>query len=150
MQQFTVPQFIDVEDKIIGPITTRQFLIMITAAILVAIFWKIFDFSAFVVFSVMDILILGTFAFIKVNGSLFYFFILNFLQTLKRPGLRVWDKSFGKDMAVDEVEILPEKEEIYLKGEFSSSRLNELSLIVDTHGEYKGEKEGGVEVRKLK
>ncbi|KKS92044.1 MAG: hypothetical protein UV69_C0039G0006, partial [Parcubacteria group bacterium GW2011_GWE2_43_12] len=28
MQQFVVPQFIDVEDKIIGPITVRQFIII--------------------------------------------------------------------------------------------------------------------------
>ena len=27
--RFTVPQFIDVEDKIFGPLTTRQFLIML-------------------------------------------------------------------------------------------------------------------------
>ena len=27
MQQFVVPQFIDVEDKIIGSITVRQFII---------------------------------------------------------------------------------------------------------------------------
>lgn len=26
MQQFTVPQFIDVEDKILGPVTIRQLL----------------------------------------------------------------------------------------------------------------------------
>jgi hypothetical protein len=31
MQQFVVPQFIDVEDKIIGPISVRQFLtLMVT------------------------------------------------------------------------------------------------------------------------
>ena len=44
MQMFTVPQFIDVEDKIIGPITTRQFIIclvglglLVLAAYLLAI-----------------------------------------------------------------------------------------------------------------
>ena len=34
MQQFTVPQFIDVEPKIIGPITTRQFLIFLAAGLM--------------------------------------------------------------------------------------------------------------------
>ena len=150
MQQFTVPQFIDVEDKIIGPITTRQFLILISGAILIAIFWKIFDFTAFVFFSSMVVIFFATFAFVKINGVAFHYFLLNFMQTLKRPALRVWDKSFDKNNMNDEIEIVAEKEEIYLKGQFSSSRLNELSLIVDTHGEYKGEKNSGAEVKTLK
>lgn len=139
MQQFTVPQFIDVEDKIIGPITSRQFLIMIAAFILLAIFWQIFDFSAFVVFGLLDIAVFGTFAFVRVNSVPFHFFVLNVLQTFKRPHLRVWDKSFGKEMIVDEV-VAVVKEEIYFKTGFTSSRLNELSLMVDTQGVYKGEK----------
>lgn len=140
MQQFTVPQFIDVEDKIIGPITSRQFLIMITGAILIAIFWKLFDFSAFVTFSVLDVLVFGTFAFTKINGMPFHFFVLNFLQTLKRPGLRVWDKSFGKDIIFDEAPVVVQKEVIAQKASFSTTRLNELSLVVDTQGGYRGEK----------
>lgn len=32
MQQFLVPQFIDVENKIIGPLTVRQFVIFLIAA----------------------------------------------------------------------------------------------------------------------
>ena len=50
MQQFTVPQFIDVEDKIIGPITTRQFVIMLAGFTLIGISYKLFDFS-FIKFS---------------------------------------------------------------------------------------------------
>ena len=29
MEQFVVPQFIDAEDKILGPLTGRQFVIML-------------------------------------------------------------------------------------------------------------------------
>lgn len=148
MQQFTVPQFIDVEDKIIGPITSRQFLILMAGSMLIGLFWKILDFSAFAFFSSLNVLIFGTFAFVRINAMPFHFFMLNFLQTLKRPSLRVWNKSFGKDIVADEPEIIIEKEVIRYKTGFSSSRLNELSLIVDTQGSYKGEKkEGGADVR---
>ncbi len=34
MQQFVVPQFIDVEDKILGPLTVRQFLIMLVSCLI--------------------------------------------------------------------------------------------------------------------
>ena len=57
MQQFTVPQFIDVENKIIGPITARQFLILLIAAIIVAISYKIFDFSLFLTVGIFVFLI---------------------------------------------------------------------------------------------
>jgi len=150
MQQFTVPQFIDVEDKIIGPITSRQFLILIAGSMLIALSWKIFDFSAFVFFSSLDVIIFGSFAFVRVNSMPFHFFVLNFLQTLRRPALRVWNKSFGKDFIVDEPEIVIKNEEIHYKTGFSSSRLNELSLVVDTQGSYRGEKkEGGSEIKSV-
>jgi len=84
MQQFTVPQFIDVEDKIIGPITVRQFIIMLTGAIIDAICYKLADFSLFVT---LTVLIMGSsliIAFLRINGRPFHFFIFNFFETLKK------------------------------------------------------------------
>ena len=77
MQQFTVPQFIDVESKIIGPITTRQFLIILAAALLIALFYRIFDFSLFVFTTVIVLIIAAMFAFVKINSRPFHFFVLN-------------------------------------------------------------------------
>ena len=47
MQQFVVPQFIEVEDKILGPITVRQFLIMLIAGILIFIVYRFADTALF-------------------------------------------------------------------------------------------------------
>jgi len=139
MQQFTVPQFIDVEDKIIGPITTRQFLIILAGGILVAILYKVFDFSLFVTSTVFVGIICFTFAFIKINGRPFHFFILNVVQTLKKPNLRVWQMVDNQMSAVEaEVFLPPEiipKKNINLK----TSRLDQMSLIVDTYGQYRGD-----------
>jgi hypothetical protein len=139
MQQFTVPQFIDVESKIIGPITTRQFLILLCAAIVIAICYKLFDFSLFVTMAVIIFIIASTFAFAKINGRPFHFFVLNATQTLRRPRLRVWN---NKVTPVEQVQREP-----YVKAEFKAepkeyyktSRLAEMALIVDTKGRYKGE-----------
>ena len=100
MQQFTVPQFIDVEDKIIGPVTARQFIIMLAGFMLIAISYKIFSFNLFIGIGMAIFGTSGTLAFLKINGMPFHFFILNFTQTTRRPGLRVWDKTFGKDVIV--------------------------------------------------
>ena len=91
MQQFTVPQFIDVEAKIIGPLTVRQFLIVLAAALLGGISYRLFDFSLFITITVILLLLAATFAFVKINARPFHFFFLNVLQTL-RPRLRLWRK----------------------------------------------------------
>lgn len=140
MQNFTVPQFIDVEDKIIGPITARQFIIMLSGFMLMVLFYKLFDFSLFLVSSLLIFAITGIFAFFKINGMAFHFFILNFVQTLRRPSLRLWDNEFNA-MRIIEKKIEDNSEKTYIPPPpktFSKSRLSELALIVDTRGAYKG------------
>ena len=141
MQQFTVPQFIDVEDKIIGPVTTRQFVIILAGCLLIAISYKLFDFSLFVTVGILLLGITGTIAFARINGRPFHFFILNLIQTFKRPGLRVWnhkiylkeDYNLAKEKIIKKIPIND------FKNYPTKSRLAELSLIVDTQGSYKGE-----------
>ena len=77
MQQFVVPQFIDVEDKIIGPITTRQFIVLLAGFLIIAVSYKLFDFSLFVTFGLLVFAITSIFAFLKINGRPFHYFVLN-------------------------------------------------------------------------
>lgn len=139
MLQFTVPQFIDVEDKIFGPITVRQFIIMLVTALLIAVCYRIFDFTLFIVLGLLLFTIGTTFAFVKINGAAFHFFLLNLIQTIKKPGLRVWYKD-DTLIAGLEFDTLPAPAPIApSERQHSLSRLNELSLIVDTQGSYQGE-----------
>jgi hypothetical protein len=148
MQQFTVPQFIDVEDKIIGPITVRQFIILMISFGIDVLCYKILDFAAFIFATVLVLGSGGILAFLKINGRPFHYFILNFVQTIKKPSLRVWNHIIGKQYleekvkheelvttkAITQKHLLPYKHKYHAK-----SRLAELSLIVDTHGTYQGE-----------
>ena len=145
MQQFTIPQFIDVEDKIIGPITARQFIIMLSGCMLIGVSYKIFDFSAFLFIGIIIFAVSGIFAFAKINGRPFHFFVLNLIQTLKRANLRVWNHAISK-IAVD-YELKEGNLSSYLLIDADkrkhkrhiASRLAELALIVDTRGVYEGE-----------
>lgn len=139
MQQFTVPQFIDVESKIIGPITTRQFLIILAAAVIVGISYKLFDFSLFLTITVIVVIITAVFAFVKVNGRPFHYFVLNITQTLRRPGVRVWNNRLTVFEEIDRTPIVKPEEKPVVKEAYKSSRLAELALVVDTKGKYKGE-----------
>ena len=135
--QFLVPQFIDVESKIIGPITTRQFLIMMVAGMLDFIFYKIFYFNTFVIIALFVTAIFGIIAFFKVNGMPFHYFFLNLVQTLRRPRLRIW----GKEV----ITALPKEEKVEVKKEFiakepiAGSKLSSLALVVNTGGAFKEE-----------
>jgi len=141
MQQFIVPQFIDVEDKIIGPITTRQFIVLLVGFLIIAVSYKIFDFSLFITFGLLVLFVTGIFAFLKINGRPFHYFILNLLQTFKRPKLRVWHNGFlasGDEYGIEESRF-SQVARVVLDKRYTTSRLAELSLIVDTKGAYQGE-----------
>lgn len=138
MQQFVVPQFIDVENRIFGPITIRQFVIMLVAGLFIFISYKLADFGLFIVETVIIIFIFGLFAFFKINGRPLHYFILNFIQTLIKPRLRIWHKQITPQTIKDiisqpptEVKILPARKQL-----ISATRLTELALLIDTGGVY--------------
>lgn len=141
MDQFVVPQFIDVEDKIFGPITTRQFVILLSAGLVLFIAFKLADITLFIFLAALiggSALVL---AFVKINGQPFHYFLLNIVQTVRRPSRRIWYKSFSnaelneliKSGKVEMVEAVKEVPRM------SYNRIRDLSLIVNTGGYYKPE-----------
>ncbi len=139
MQQFTVPQFIDVENKIIGPLTVRQFMIILGAAVIIGISYKLFDFTLFLTVGIVTLVLAATFAFVKINGRPFHLFMLNAFQTLRRPGIRVWNnRIMAAEIGETNIEVKAEAQAAGPKM-YKKSRLAELALVVDTKGRYKGE-----------
>ncbi len=137
--QFVVPQFLDVESKIIGPITARQFLILLGVLVVEFAIYRIFLNVLFMIMFGVPILGVGlAFAFMKVNGQPFHFMILSLIQTLQKPHLRIWDKTLSDAdvriflQKVDE-DVAPPP---VRKAPIERSRLNELTLVVNTGGVY--------------
>lgn len=142
MQQFTAPQFIDVEPKIIGPITGQQFVIMLSYVIFAAILYRLLDLTFFLIFAIPTFFISVFISFIKVNGRPSYYLILNFIQTIKKPNIRVWNHQSDFSVYSDKDGLENLISETYaVKKAPTASKLTELSLIVDTMGAYKGESE---------
>ena len=144
--RFIVPQFIDAENKIWGPITIRQFIIVMVGGLFIFLAYKLSDFSLFLLQAFLTVVLTIVFAFYKVNGAPFHLFALNFIETLKKPNIRVWRKEYikievfkSKDEGAATEEVLPRKKMV------SSKKLSELSLIIDTGGAYKGESDANKE-----
>lgn len=141
MQQFMVPQFIDVEDKIIGPITVRQFVLILAGVLIGFLFFKLFTFWVFVVLAFIDLAIFGILSFARVNGRPVHFFLLNFLQTSRRPWLRIWNKEFYvRDIRETKIKVAEQGRVVRAqRPKVTRSRLNELSLVINTGGVYQGD-----------
>ncbi|MEK7115886.1 MAG: PrgI family protein [Patescibacteria group bacterium] len=143
-EKFIVPQFIDKEDQILGPITVRQFLILLVTTFCIFIFYKLLAFPYFVGSALLLAIFSGTFAFMKINGQPFHVFFVNFLQTSIRPQLRIWDKrptdaELRVWIASAQVASVPHVTAV--KPRPDSSRLRDLSLIVNTGGVYRPDEE---------
>lgn len=145
MQQFVVPQFISEEASILGPIKVRQFVILLVAAGIMFVIFRFSDIALFVVLSVPIVGFTLILAFYSPNGRPFHYFLLNLLQTFGHPSLRVWKKEVTTaevkaDLeSNDEIDI--HETTVVARRKPTSSRLAELSLIVDTGGVYKGPNE---------
>lgn len=139
MQQFVVPQFIDVEDKIFGPLSVRQFVMMMGGALLLFLEYRLASFTLFVLEGLVTLGFVGIFAFAKVNGMPFHYFLINLIASVKRPRIRVWQA------AIDDADLREGMEQpvVVAKSAPAShrpalqrSRLTELTLVVDTGGAY--------------
>jgi len=138
-QQFAVPQFIDAEDKIMGPVTVRQFLILIVAALGAFIIWKLATFWLAIVLAVLWFILAVVVAFVKINGQNFHVFLLSFVRTLVKPNLRVWKKDYTKEELTALMQMAPKvvvKEAAVQKERVARGRLSELSLTVNSGGAF--------------
>ena len=133
--QFVVPQFIEVEAKIIGPISVRQFIILMVMVIVDFLLFKLFPPIIFL----PSIILLSMFgfalAFATINGQAMHFVLLNLIQTLRRPRIRIWARTeyVERDEEDDDA---PTRVAYTPKHQVSSSHLAAMSLVVDTGGSY--------------
>ncbi len=137
--QFVVPQFIDNESKVIGPISVRQFIILLATAGLLYVEFELFSFAVFAVLGILTVTTGGVFAFVKVNSQPFHIFLLGLIQTLKRPRLAVWRREV-KSHTVEKRGRKDKKDKkddpFTPKPDVTQSHLAELALIADTQGKY--------------
>lgn len=146
-EKFVVPQFIDNEDKILGPITVRQFLICLGATLIIFIAYRILTFVPFIFTTVIVGGIAGVFGFLKINGQPFHLFFINALQTLTRPPKRVWNKDLNDAEVRAFISKPPKIAEIVAppKSRPESTRLRDLALTVNTGGVYNPDEDLGPE-----
>lgn len=89
---FNIPQFIDKEDKIVGPLTAKQLGWMFGAGGVMLLLWAILDISAFIMASIPVAAIFGALAFYRPNNMSLIAFIFSSVQFFFRPKMYIWKR----------------------------------------------------------
>ena len=136
MGQYKVPLDIEAEDKILGPLSLRQFIYVIIGLLWAGLMWLLFS-KIIVLMIVLIVPITGFFlllGFGRRQEQNFESYFVAVLQYFVVPRIRVWDKDLTQVELVKKVDIAPEV--IPIKN-INMGSLKQLALIMDTHGAQK-------------
>lgn len=88
--RFEVPQFIEIEDKIFGPLTWRQFLYLGGGVGMAVVIFFTTNLILFILFGLPLALLAGALAFYPINNRPFSFFLEAVFNYLTKQHLYLW------------------------------------------------------------
>jgi hypothetical protein len=94
--RFQVPQFIDVEDKLVGPLTLKQFIIYVLAAMLLVPVFLLSDLQLFLVIAVPVIGLAAALAHVRIANQSLFSLGLNAAKFALGGAYYVWDRAESK------------------------------------------------------
>ncbi len=125
--QFQVPQFIDIEDKIFGPFTFKQFIYLVGGAGLCFILYKLLPFLIAVPIMLAVAAFSLALTFYKINNKPFIFIVQAWLGYALQNKLYIWKR--GKKKKAEAKGEEPETESLVPR--LSDSKLKDLAWSLD-------------------
>jgi hypothetical protein len=113
---FNVPQFLDIEDKIVGPLTAKQLGWLGLGGVVLLVFYNFLDMQAFIIAAIIVGGIFSALAFYRPYGQPLIAFLMSSVYYIFRPRMYVWHR-------------LPEKIEIPKKGKSKDDVIHERKKI---------------------
>ena len=135
--QFKVPQFIDVEDKLFGPFTFKQFVYLVGGAGIIYVIYKVLPLwiGIFLIIPVAALSALLTFY--KINNKPFSYYLQAAASYAISSKLYIWKQRLAKNSdPKKDAEILPEASTLPM---LSSNKLRDLSWSLDIQSKQEGE-----------
>ncbi|MEQ1561338.1 MAG: PrgI family protein [Nitrospira sp.] len=127
--RYQVPQFIEIEDKIIGPFTLKQFVYVIGGVFMAfLVYTYVYFYIAILLIAVIIPLSLAL-AFYKINNKPFIDTLEAAFLFYTKENLYIWKKEEKKVVKSAEVN-KPEPAQVYVP-RLSDSKLKELSWSLD-------------------
>lgn len=137
--QYKVPQNIDIEDKVIGPLTLRQFTIILIATGIIMTFYFMFQGPMKILFYLLSFIVGAlaiVVAFMKYGDQNFEVFIFSAIKTFTNPRQRVWRKETFAELPKEVPQHAPVTAKATAKKDLTQVRsdLQRLAEVVDTGG----------------
>ena len=141
--QYKIPQNVGIEDRIVGPLTLRQLIILAvgfgTSYVLFSVLSKLYELNILeYIIIILPALFAAAFALIKINDIRLTKFVVLFLEFALKPKKRVWDHRGIASLVSPDLEgQKKETEELTSHLEEKAKKatnLKELSQILDSGG----------------
>ena len=147
-QQYQVPQFVDVEDKIFGPLDAKQFIMFIVAFLIIGALWvSPLPPQATIILAIPIIIFTILLAFYKVNGRSFMWYLYSMAHFIFTGKQFIWERRWEADFIAlrsEQLEREVEKKKASIgptKKSFDGGRIKTLARILDTSGHIVNEDE---------
>lgn len=119
--RFQVPQFVDIKDKIIGPLTLKQFMYYVVAGLALVPVYMLVDLSLFITLAIPVLAMAVLFAHVRLAGQAFGAVLMSAFGYYAGERLYLWRR-------VDKVSIMKVEGEEYGGGLPDDDRLQVSSL----------------------
>jgi len=128
--RFQVPQFIDIEDKIFGPFTFRQFVFLIGGGGMVFVFYKILPLWIGIFFILPIAGLTICLVFVKINSKPFIYYLEAAFNYFISSKLYIWKQRLVKKGDKQEEDV-PSPTTISNVPMLSDSKLKDLAWSLD-------------------
>jgi len=102
---FQVPQFIEVEDKVVGPLTFKQFIYLAGGAGLAFVFYAMLGWYLGMVPIILVLAFSFALAFYKINDRPFIYMAEAYIRYLASNKLYIWKKDLNKQAVKKSAEL---------------------------------------------
>ncbi len=133
MGLFNVPQFIDIEDKLVGPLTAKQLGWMAAAGVIMLVLWSLLTMAAFVVAAIFIGFIFGALAFYKPNGQPLIFFIMSIFAFFLKPKMYIWRRVSDAQNSTKPTQKKNATIKTAPTKEISESKIEDISHLLDSN-----------------
>lgn len=132
--RYQVPQFVDIEDQIIGPFTLKQFLMYVAAVLVLIPVYLFSDLALFLLIAIPTLGIAALFAHWKINGRSLASTIGSGFQFYTAGQLYIWRRTEKpKILKIDD----PHWEELTAGREIATLDRSDIAALaqgIETHG----------------
>lgn len=131
-----VPQYIDVEDKVAGPLTMKQLGWMIVMGVLLFIDWSVFPKIPAIIFAIPIVLFFVALAFYKPYGQPLGSFVIFGILYFFKPKFYIWKRTAEK-IQIPQRAMQPQQTTVRKENQNKEkllSNLGDLAKVLDSGG----------------